>query len=248
MPLPAFLTLAVPVIHSSGGWIASTAAGGYLASTLSSTWIGAFIAGNSGILSSMGLVSAAGIFGSAGGLASLGSSAAAGLGSALSAVGLGGLAAKLGLAPTLFLGLTPMGWAIVGSVTSVLASGAYLVFRSKMKEINQERAKGRLAPITWKELVREVRREERESMERLLEALSRSTNHSIELIDDRKNVVIDGHSFSVARLKYRVNKDATTGSPSSEELLYVTKFGKAKRLILVREAGDSTDGLPDGVT
>jgi hypothetical protein len=246
MPLPAFLTLAVPVIHSSGGWIASTSAGGYVASTLSSTWIGAFIAGNSGLLSSMGLVSAAGIFGSAGGLSALGSSAAAGLGSALSAVGLGGLATKLGLAPTLFLGLTPMGWAIVGSVSSVLASGAYLLFRSKMKEMNQERAKGDLEPITWKELIREVKREERRAIRSILEDLSRTTCHKIELIDDGKNVVIDGRSYPIGNLKYRVNKNEDATSMGSEELLYVKRLGKTERLILVRRRNEINSELPDG--
>ena len=49
--------IAVPVIHSSGAWIASTAAGGYLTSTLSATWAGAFIAGNSSLLASAGLAS-----------------------------------------------------------------------------------------------------------------------------------------------------------------------------------------------
>ena len=33
--------IADPVLHSSGAWIASTAASGYVASTLSSTWVGA---------------------------------------------------------------------------------------------------------------------------------------------------------------------------------------------------------------
>jgi hypothetical protein len=36
MPLPLF-ALAVPIMHSSGAWIASTAASGYIAGTLSST-------------------------------------------------------------------------------------------------------------------------------------------------------------------------------------------------------------------
>ena len=65
--------IAVPVLHSSGAWIASTAAGGYLAATLSSTWVGAFIVGNAGILSSLGITSAAGVLaGMGGGLSSVG--------------------------------------------------------------------------------------------------------------------------------------------------------------------------------
>jgi hypothetical protein len=53
MPLP-FLVIAIPVLHSSGAWIASTGAAGYIAGTLSSTWIGAFVLGNGTLLSSLG--------------------------------------------------------------------------------------------------------------------------------------------------------------------------------------------------
>lgn len=42
----AFPVLDIPVLHSSGAWIASTAAGGYVDSTLSSTWLGAFLLKN----------------------------------------------------------------------------------------------------------------------------------------------------------------------------------------------------------
>jgi len=98
MPLP-FLAIAIPVLHSSGAWIASTGAAGYIADTLSSTWIGAFVLGNSTLLGSLGLVSAAGIFGATGGLAAFSSSAALGVGSTLTAVGLGGVASTLGIAP-----------------------------------------------------------------------------------------------------------------------------------------------------
>lgn len=58
MALPLF-AVAIPILHSSGGWIASTAASGYIAGTLSGTWLGAFVLGNAGLLSSLGVVSAA---------------------------------------------------------------------------------------------------------------------------------------------------------------------------------------------
>lgn len=86
MPLPIF-ALAIPVLHSSGAWIASTAASGYIAGTLSSSWIGAFVLGNSSLLGSVGLVSAAGIFGASSGLAALSSTAVAGIGTGLTAIG-----------------------------------------------------------------------------------------------------------------------------------------------------------------
>lgn len=118
--------IAIPVLHSSGGWIAY-AGTGYLAGTLSGSWIGAFVLGNSGLLASLGLVSSAGIFGAAGGFAALGSTAAVGLGTALGAVGLGGLASALGIVPVAaFLGLTPAGWAIVGAAAlAAIGAGVY---------------------------------------------------------------------------------------------------------------------------
>lgn len=94
MPLPIF-ALAIPVIHSSGGWIASSA-GAYIAGTLSTSWIHAFVLGNLGFLSNIGLVSAGSIFGAA--VAGGGSA----LGAGLTSIGLGGLAQSLGLVPATF--------------------------------------------------------------------------------------------------------------------------------------------------
>lgn len=48
--------IVIPVVHASGGWIASTAAGGYIAGTLSSTWIGALIAGNTALASGLAVI------------------------------------------------------------------------------------------------------------------------------------------------------------------------------------------------
>lgn len=49
MPFP-IIAVAIPVIHAGGGWIASTAAGGYIAGTLSVTYAGAFVAGNTALV------------------------------------------------------------------------------------------------------------------------------------------------------------------------------------------------------
>ncbi len=116
MPLPL---IAIPVLHSSGLWIASY--GGYLAGTLSTTWIGAFILGNSTLLSTLGLASGVGLLG---GAVATGSAAA---GSALAAVGLGGVAAAVGIAPiATFLGLTLFSWLFVG-VAAVIGVGIGIV-------------------------------------------------------------------------------------------------------------------------
>ena len=66
MPLFA---VAIPVLHSSGAWIAY-AGSGYLAGTLSASWTGAFILGNAAWLSSLGIVSAASIAAASGVLTS----------------------------------------------------------------------------------------------------------------------------------------------------------------------------------
>lgn len=116
MPLPL---IAIPVLHSSGLWIASY--GGYLAGTLSTTWIGAFILGNSTLLSTLGLASGVGLLG---GAVATGSAAA---GSALAAVGLGGVAAAVGIAPVAtFLGLTLFSWLFVG-MAAVIGFGIGIV-------------------------------------------------------------------------------------------------------------------------
>lgn len=227
MPIPL---LAIPVIHSSGAWIASTAAGGYIAGTLSGTWLGAFVLGNSALLGSLGLVSAAGIAGSAvsGGLAAAGSALALGAGSALSAVGLGGLATHLGIAPVVtFLGVTPVGWAIIGSISTVLGSIVYLKMRSQIKLINEERIKGGLEPTTWSEIIQDVIDLESKSMYSILEMLSEERD-SVSLSNDRKHVMINGDLYLVSRLKYVIKEDGI------EALQYVPRFGGAKTVFVIK--------------
>jgi hypothetical protein len=223
------IAIAIPVIHSSGAWIA-TSATGYIASTLSSTWIGAFVLGNSGLLSSLGLVSAAGLFGATGGLAAVSSSAALGVGSALTAVGLGGVASTLGIAPAAtFLGLTPVGWAVAGTAATLVATLGYFITRKTMRRINEEREKGGLEPITLAQIIKEVRHLETQSLETILTRLDSELNN-VSLSGDRKDVSINGQRYSLHRLKYVVNKDG------SEEIVFVTKAGRKKRVLLVRAA------------
>ena len=236
MPLPLF-AIAIPVLHSSGAWIASTAASGYIVGTLSSTWVGAFVLGNSGLLGSLGLVSAAGLFGATGGLATLTSGAALSVGSVLTAVGLGSVANALGIAPVAtFLGLTPVGWAIVGTATTLVATLGYYFTRKTMRRVNEEREKGGLEPITLAEIVSEVRLLEAESLELILARLD-AVLGNVFLSSDRKEVTIDGQVFQVNRLRYVVNKD------ESEEIVFATRLGRSKRILIVK-AEPGTDVLP----
>jgi hypothetical protein len=195
--------IAVPVIHSSGAWLASTAAGGYVASTLSSTWIGAFIAGNAGILSGLGITSAAGVLAAmGGGLSSVG----AVLGSGLTAIGLGGVAQSLGLAPATFLGLTVVGWAIAG--VSVAAAGVgYFFTRKKLVDINDERAKGGLAAVTWSQIIAEAREFEEQAMIGILEELQAETEGDIVVHRSIEEAVINGNSYKISDLKYVIEKN-----------------------------------------
>jgi hypothetical protein len=229
MPLPLF-AIAIPVLHSSGAWIASTGAAGYIAGTLSSTWIGAFVLGNSTWLGSLGLVSAAGIFGATGGLAALTSSAALSVGTALTAVGLGGVASSLGIAPVAtFLGITPVGWAAAGTTVVIGSTLGFYFTRKTMQRINEERGKGGLVPISITQIVKEVRLLEAQSLEAILTRLS-SEIDTVQLSNDQKNVSVDGQVFSIHRLKYVVNADG------SEELVFVTRAGRKKRVLLVKAA------------
>jgi len=230
MPLPL---LAIPVIHSSGAWIASTAAGGYLAGTLSSTWLGAFVLGNSAWLGSLGLVSAAGIAGSTltGGLATAGATIAASTGAALSAAGLGGVASYLGIAPVAtFLGVTPVGWAIIGSVSTVMGSVVFLKMRSGIKAINEERVKGGLDPTTWKDILRDVMNLESESILSIIDILANESENLV-ISDDRKHVFISGHQYQLNRLKYVIKECG------AEELQFIPRFGAAKTVFAIKIGG-----------
>jgi hypothetical protein len=159
MPLPL---LAIPVIHSSGAWIAS-AGGSFLGGTLSSSWAGAFIAGNSALLSGIGLGSlATGAAAFASGAGAAVSAGAAAVGSAATSAGV-----AVGLITPTFLGLTPVGWAITGGV---LAAGgaAFAIWRLRnrdavsllernLPEINSERERGGLEPLkSVADLIREL--------------------------------------------------------------------------------------------
>lgn len=229
MPLPLF-AIAIPVLHSSGAWIASTGAVGYLSGTLSSTWIGAFVLGNGTLLGSLGLVSAAGIFGATGGIAALTSSAALSVGTALTAVGLGGIASSLGIAPVAtFLGFTPFGWAVTGTTVVIASTIGFYFTRKTMRRINEEREKGGLEPISLSEIVREVRLLEAQSLKAILVRLSFEMD-AVQLSDNQKNVSINGQVFSINRLKYVVNADR------SEDLVFVTRAGRKKRILLIKSA------------
>lgn len=235
MPLP-FIAIAIPVLHSSGAWIASTGAAGYIAGSLSSTWIGAFVLGNGSLLSSLGLVSAAGIFGATGGLAALTSSAALTVGSALSAVGLGGLASALGIAPAAtFLGLTPVGWAIGATAFAAASTLGVYFTRKVMRRINEERAKGGLEPTSITEIIKEVRLLEAQSLRAILKRLS-DERGDLKLSDDGKKVSISGQLFSIHRLKYVVDEDG------SEALVFVTRTGRKRRILTIKTA-QGADGL-----
>jgi hypothetical protein len=234
MPLPLF-AIAIPVLHSSGAWIASTGAAGYIAGTLSSTWIGAFVLGNGALLGSLGLVSAAGIFGATGTLSALASGAALSVGTALTTVGLGSVANALGIAPVVtFLGLTPVGWAVAGATVAVASTVGFYFSRKTMRQINEEREKGGLEPITITQIVREVRLLENQSLAAIITRIA-SEMDTVQLSGDQKNVSVDGQVFSLRRLKYVINADG------SEELIFVTRTGCKKRILLIKSAPE-----PDG--
>ena len=199
--------IAVPLLHSSGAWIASTAAGGYVAGTLSSTWVGAFVAGNAGILSGIGITSAAGVYAAFGGALS---SAGTALGSGLTAIGLSGLAQSLGLAPATFLGLTFVSWAAVASAVLLISGSGFIYYigRNKLQLINAERRKGGLSEVSWLEIVEEVRNYEKQAMMELLIKLSEECEGFI-VHENDENVQIDGVNYSVGDLKYIVEKDGS---------------------------------------
>lgn len=223
--------IAVPLLHSSGAWIASTAAGGYVAGTLSGTWVGAFILGNAGLLSSLGLVSASGIFAAAAtSIAGVGSTAAALGGSALTALGLGGVAAELGLAPTVFLGLTPVGWAIAGS-TAVLAGGLAVYLKTTvMNRINEERIKGGLPEIGVFELIEEIKEFEYNSKIEILKKLSKERlNFKVRESDDK--VIINDKEFRISDIRYVIEESG------KEFLQLVNRLFPNEEIFVINDPG-----------
>ncbi|QUJ75696.1 hypothetical protein KDD17_12110 [Sulfitobacter albidus] len=226
MPLFA---LAIPVIHSSGAWIAY-AGSGYLAGTLSSTWIGAFILGNSGFLASVGLVSAGGVAAATGALSAVGATTAAAAGVVLTKVGLGGLASWLGIAPVMtFLGVTPVGWAIGGTV-AVGATIATVFTKRNMRRINEEREKGDLPPTTMRKILKEVKDYEEAAMVSILERIS-VEDDSVFVEENRKFASINGVSYEIKRLKYRILKDGR------EVIVSRSLFGKCTIIYVVHGGG-----------
>lgn len=197
--------IAIPILHSSGAWIISTAASGYIAGTLSSTWIGAFVAGNAGLLSSFGITSAAGVYAALGGKFSVASTA---LGGGVSSIGLSGLAHSLGYVPVTFLGLTYVSWAIVASSLLIISSSGllYLVARKKLQLINNERRKGNLADTTWREILEDARNFEIQAMFELLGKLGEESKDII--VDEAsESVYIRGVKYRIGDLKYIVEKN-----------------------------------------
>lgn len=236
MPLPLFV-IAYPVLHSSGAWIASTSAAGYVAGTMSSTWIGSFILGNAALLAKLGLVSVASVFsagaagvsawasGAAAAASGVLSSTATGLGAGLSAIGLGGVANALGIAPAVtFLGLTPVGWGLAATALATAGLGYYLTRKTlasyfdeaTLRRMNEERANGGLGPISIPDLINEIRRFEEKSIEFILERLS-GERSDVKVSEERTEATIAGQIFSLSRLKYVIQKDGT------EEIVFITR-------------------------
>ena len=229
-----FFALAIPVLHSSGAWIAY-AGSSYLAGTLSSSWIAAFVLGNASWLSSVGLISAAGVAGATGVLSGLGASAAVGLGSTLSAIGLGGVASSMGIAPVAtFLGLTPVGWALAGSAIAI--GGVLTIFGHRaMRRINKERVKGGLPEIGVRHLIAQIKEHEMVSKIAIFRALA-AERGEIDFSEDESILAIKGSRYSIERLRYVVNSDG------SEQVVFLTKTGKRKILFTIcgpKSAGDA---------
>lgn len=232
MAIP-FIALAYPVLHSSGAYIAY-AGGGYLAGTLSSTWIGAFILGNAGVLSTAGLVSSAGIASALGLFSSIGSGTALLAGKALAMVGLGGVASSMGIAPAAatFLGLTPIGWAVAGTATAIAATLGYYFSRTFMAKLNEERGKAGLSPITPAEIISEIKDHEKAAQDTLYSKLAEEFDH-VSFDMEKRTLTVGSKTYPISRLRYVINPDG------SEFLLYVPRFGRSLVMLVVKTSDRS---------
>lgn len=173
--------VAIPVIHSSGAWIASAASGGYVSGTLSSSWIGSFVLGNSGLVGALGFT---------------------GLASTSAIFGGGAIATALGLAPPTFLGLTTLGWA-TGGAGFVVATTTYLLYKKAqvrnalvkaLPEINSERAKHGDYPYSYDELIDELKKAEEQAR---AESFELANIILIDFANDRSNLSVRPASDSL---------------------------------------------------
>jgi hypothetical protein len=195
--------ISIPLLHSSGTWIASTAAGGYIAGTLSTTWIGAFVAGNATLLSALGITSAAGVYAALGGALS---SAGTAIGGGLTAVGLSGLAQSIGLAPETFLGLTFISWAAVASAILIFSGLIFFSSEKKLQMINVERRKGDLPDTTWIKILHKTKNYEKQAMMGILKKIAEECKGSI-FFKNNETVKIKGVNYNIRDLKYVVKKN-----------------------------------------
>ena len=97
--------------------------------------------------------------------------------------------------------------------------------------MNEERQKGGLDPITLLKIVEEVKLLEEQSLQNILERLEKETDN-VSLSSNREEVTIDGQVYSIARLKYAMNKDG------SEEILFARRIGRNKRILLIKAAAE----------
>ena len=204
MALP-LITIAIPLAHSSGGWIAH-AGGAYVSGTLSSTWIATFVLGNAGLLSKLGFVTKA----TSSIIGTIAVKSGTSLGGIMTTVGLGGLAESLGLVPATFLGLTAPAWGVVG--VSVLGVGSLSVgvfafyIKKELNTINEERRKGGLEGISIRSLLKEIKTFEAELLKLLCIQLS---EQNLDLSFDRKSGVLiyKGEKFLLSTIRYEIDED-----------------------------------------
>jgi hypothetical protein len=137
---------------------------------------------------------------------------------------------ELGIAPVVtFLGVTPAGWAIIGSVSTALVAIAAAKYAFKIKEINAERVKGGLEATTWKEIIQSVAQLESESMKAILTTLAEGSEN-ITLTADLEHAIIDVVYYDVSRLKYVVEDSGT------EALYWMPRFGKPKLVMVIKQS------------
>lgn len=98
-----------------------------------------------------------------------------------------------------------------------------------MQCINEERKKGDLDPTTLNEILKELQVFEARSLEAILTQLAKEME-GVALSSDHRCFMVNGQIFPVNRLKYVVNKDG------SEEVVFVTRIGRKRRVILVKPA------------
>ena len=186
----------IPSPHE-GGWAVYDDTGMPIEVTVSDSWLQSFIYANATSLVKDGLISAAPFI--------TWENARIATGTAITVLGTISTLSGIRFIPAAFLGLTPVGWAVLSVSTVGLGVMAYFMVQSHLARLNEERVKGGLEVISTAELVELIQDFERKAMTEILKRLAVERDDIVML--DEGQVEINGSLYDISHLRYVAQED-----------------------------------------